>query len=169
MSLKENYDYIKQHVDIDNLIDWCIFQAYSSNTDIPYNVRVINSSEGDGKWRYCLYDLDWTMRKSAPSFNNVFARWGNIFAIPKYLMVNKEFQQKLLHRAEELRYGVLSNENVLAKIEEYDELLGSELPQDRKRWHGSMITYEKRLEMLKSMVEDIDRWDSLIKSLSRYY
>lgn len=164
----KSYAYIEQRVDIDNLIDWCIMQAYAGNTDISYNVRIMSSTQGDGKWRYCLYDLDWTMRNEAPAFDRIFKASNAIFSLPKYLIQNDEFKQKFYARAEQLRDGVLSNENVLAQIEEYDELLRQELPADRKKWGCSMATYEKRLETLKSMVRDIDRWDSLMSSLDGY-
>lgn len=166
MSEQQNYDYIASRVDIDILIDWCIFQCYSGNTDITYNVRVIRSTEGDGKWRYCLYDLDWTFRSPEPTFNTVFGRRGSIFSLPNYLLENEEFRSQLLSRIDELRDTVLSDENVLNKIDEYDTLLKSELPADRQKWSVAMHLYDTRLEILKSMVRDADRWGSLMSSLN---
>ena len=56
---KEAYEYLCSQVDVDNMIDYFIFESYFGNTD-PGNIRFYrNTKSGDGKWRYVFYDSDW--------------------------------------------------------------------------------------------------------------
>lgn len=60
-----NYDYIKQHIDIQSYIDYYCFQIYVANTDSITNnyalwrsKRIENDQYCDGRWRWILYDTD---------------------------------------------------------------------------------------------------------------
>ncbi|MBQ7786023.1 MAG: lamin tail domain-containing protein [Clostridia bacterium] len=53
------YEYVCSQIDIDNMLDYFIFESFFGNTD-PGNIRFYrNAKSGDGKWRYLLYDVDW--------------------------------------------------------------------------------------------------------------
>ena len=55
----EAYAYVCSQVDVDNMIDYFIFESFFGNTD-PGNIRFYrNAKSGDGKWRYLFYDSDW--------------------------------------------------------------------------------------------------------------
>ena len=55
----EAYAYVLSQVDLDNMIDYFIFESFYGNTD-PGNIRFYrNTKDGDGKWRYLFYDSDW--------------------------------------------------------------------------------------------------------------
>ncbi len=55
----EAYAYVCSQVDIDNMLDYFIFESFFGNTD-PGNIRFYrNAKSGDGKWRYLFYDSDW--------------------------------------------------------------------------------------------------------------
>lgn len=55
----EAYAYVCSKVDVDNMIDYFIFESFFGNTD-PGNIRFYrNAKSGDGKWRYLFYDSDW--------------------------------------------------------------------------------------------------------------
>lgn len=54
---EEQYDYAAAHIDIDNFIDYFIFELFAMNHDWPAtNLRCWQ--EGDGKWRWIFYDGD---------------------------------------------------------------------------------------------------------------
>ena len=56
---REAFEYVCSQVDIDNMLDYFIFESYFGNTD-PGNIRFYrNAKSGDGKWRYLFYDSDW--------------------------------------------------------------------------------------------------------------
>jgi len=54
---EENLDYLKQEVDIDNFIDYMIFQSYIANIDWPYN-NVRFYAVSDEPFRFIMFDLD---------------------------------------------------------------------------------------------------------------
>lgn len=56
---REAFEYVCSQIDIDNMIDYFIFESYFGNTDLG-NIRFYrNAKTGDGKWRYLFYDSDW--------------------------------------------------------------------------------------------------------------
>ncbi len=65
----ENYDWFAEHVDIDSLMDWYICRSYMGDKDFA-NIRYFNSTEGDGKWRWMFYDLDWGFDPSSATQAN---------------------------------------------------------------------------------------------------
>jgi len=56
------FEYVCSQVDIDNMLDYFIFESFFGNTD-PGNIRFYrNTKTGnpeDAKWRYLFYDVDW--------------------------------------------------------------------------------------------------------------
>lgn len=135
-------------VDIDNLIDWMIIEGYSANTDVSTgNIRYVRSTEGDGKWRFMLFDLDATLTSSGSIFANVLkpASTQNAVFITQ-LVQNAEFRERFLTRASEVLTTTLSNANVDAEIVRLTSLIASEVERDstvRKtttaaQWEGSV-------------------------------
>ncbi|GAA4234209.1 hypothetical protein GCM10022291_13120 [Postechiella marina] len=55
---EENLEYLKENIDIDNFIDYIIFQTYIANVDWPYN-NVRFYAVKDAPFRFVVYDLDW--------------------------------------------------------------------------------------------------------------
>lgn len=52
-----NINYIRSHVDIENFIDYIVFQTFIANSDWPHsNVKFF--SIGGSKFRFFMYDLD---------------------------------------------------------------------------------------------------------------
>lgn len=57
LSLEENYHHLCEQIDVDNFIDYQIFELYSGNVDWPKNnVRCWQHTHG--KWRWIFYDGD---------------------------------------------------------------------------------------------------------------
>ena len=57
LRIKENYEIIKEHFDVENIIDFFLNAIWCGNID-TLNVRMYRSSEGDGRWRFILFDVD---------------------------------------------------------------------------------------------------------------
>ena len=66
LSIPENYEIVKQHMDIDNMIDYYLIYMFAENNDWPANNfklwRTVDSKEDiyghDGKWRFIVHDFD---------------------------------------------------------------------------------------------------------------
>ena len=57
LTLPEDYAYFESKIDIDNFIDYQIFELYSENADWPVN-NMRCWQLGDGPWRWIFYDGD---------------------------------------------------------------------------------------------------------------
>jgi len=167
MSLDENYEHICSILDIDSLIDFIIMEAYSANSDVNGNMRYFKSTEGDGKWRIAFYDLDWTFLYSGNTFNNTINpdRIVQISPSINHLLKNKEFKMKLAARCVEATSNVLSNENVLAKIDKYQALLEPEIARERERWGKSVDQWHESLDAMRNYVNELDLENYMRKTL----
>lgn len=85
MSVKENYDYVCENIDIQSLIDYYCTQIYLNNNDFSYQANVeiwrsitkSNNPYEDGKWRWMLFDMDGCIKDAS---NNLKASYDfNIF------------------------------------------------------------------------------------------
>ena len=77
ISIKDNYDYVCERIDIQSLIDYYSTQIYLNNVDFSYrkNVQIWRSETKtdnpyeDGKWRWMLFDMDACIKKSWKDVN----------------------------------------------------------------------------------------------------
>jgi hypothetical protein len=60
--LQDNYDYVADRIDINEYINYQILQMFFANLDWPgNNQKYWRHSPSEGKWRWVLFDLDFTM------------------------------------------------------------------------------------------------------------
>ncbi|MBQ8216992.1 MAG: CotH kinase family protein [Oscillospiraceae bacterium] len=170
ISSDEGYEEFSQIMDIDNIIDWMIIQGYSGNNDIAdSNIRFCRSSEGDGKWRIVLFDMDSTMIDPRQSFKNVLRPGSNpcaVFIVP--LMQNAQFRERFLSRTAEALETTLSDENVVNELLRLKEIMRPEVPRDYMRYGLDAGHWEWEYDRL---CEDIltKRWSSICaQTLSNY-
>ena len=167
MSQPENYEHFCQMFDVDSLIDWLIMEAYCSNSDVNGNMRYLRSLEGDGRWQIAFYDLDWTFRVTINCFDNVINpdRIVQISPTVKALLKNTDFKMKLGKRCVELCGGVLSNEHVLQKIDEYQALLEPEMTREHQRWGGNINYFRDGLNAMRNFVTSHDWENYMVRKL----
>ena len=156
----EHYQYMCEHLDMDSLIDWMLMESYSCNSDVQGNLRVFSSPENGGKWSFALYDLDWAFYYKGCAFFMVLNGDSNMPIVLHQLIRNPDFRDRCLRRYAELTQGVLSNEHVLEKIDEYVALLEPEAPRDRARWHKTVKDWYDHVQLLRDFIIDND-WAKL--------
>ena len=70
LSQAEQYDYLCSKIDIDNFIDYTVFELYAANSDWPAsNVRCWQT--GERKWRWMFFDGDACFSKEFDVFANI--------------------------------------------------------------------------------------------------
>ena len=162
LTIEENYQYVCDHVDIDALIDWFILESYCANTDIQGNTKLFRSPENGNRWTVAFYDLDWGFYYTGSDFTIIMKGIGNagnqMPPLCRNLLKNRYFRDKVLYRFAELNKTVLSNEHVLAKIDEYQALLEPEVPRERKRWDLSTEAWYLRVDELRKFITNND-WE----------
>lgn len=163
MSVDENYRQLCQRVDVESLIDWFILEGYSANTDVQGNVRVFRSTENGGKWSFAFYDLDWGFCYSGSDFSVLLldgvGNAGNQMpTLVRAMLRNSDFRARVLERFAELNKTVLSNDHVLALIDEYQILLEPEAARDRERWDLGIDSWYSHVDGLRSFITD-NNWE----------
>lgn len=160
---EESYRYIAERVDLESVIDWCIYEAYAANGDVQVNVRCYRSSEGDGKWRYALYDLDMGMCRNATFLHLFHGAW-NI--LPRALLRNETYQDLFLTRLAWHLENDLSQESVLSEVDALTASIRSEMPRERARWRKT-DDWETYLDRLRFEIMR-DRAGNLKKEIAEY-
>ena len=165
---QEFYDYVAERVDIESLIDWIIMEAYCCNSDVQQNLRYFRSSDTGGKWQYAFYDLDWTFRTPMP-FLHIFSTqktWQHM-TICKNMIQNPLFREQFFTRLAEAMETTLSDENVIARICYYEDLLDPEVARERKRWGGSYEAWKNNIQNLKDFALN-DHLEDMVDYLKEY-
>lgn len=165
MSMRENYDYIASHLDIASLIDWTIVQGYSTNWDIPQNLRYFKSTENGDKWQLAFYDLDWAFDERTPFYRVLAPGGGQYKLFTHVLFDNQEFREQFFARLRYAMENVLSNENVLSVIDGYEELLAPEVPRERARWGSSYEAWTRDVQALRDFFTKRDYPGEIVKVL----
>jgi len=158
LSQKENYDLVCSKVDMDSLIDWFIIEGYSGNTDTQGNLRLFRSPENGNKWTFAFYDIDWGFIGPYNAYTLLINGGGNVGGemptILWSLLNNAEFKERLVARYAEVYDTVLSDENVLKKIDELAAIVEPEIARDRERWGLETEKWYEEVEALKSFIID---------------
>ena len=157
MTLKENYDYVCSRIDIQNYIDFKIFQAYSGNYDL-HNIKYYKSdAEGsDGKWRWIFYDQDYAFRELGDSVARTVKSGYHFISntLIRNLLKNPDCRALYLSRMSELFSSALSADTVLAKINAlYEESL-PEMQRHCERWSLSFDNWKYEVDVLRRTVSD---------------
>lgn len=168
MNDSSSYAHMCKYIDIESLADWIVFETYCVNSDVRNNVRYAKSDELDGMWRYCFYDCDWTMRghnTAAVIFNST----DPTSFIARNMVQNSEFKQYLLERLAYHLTTTLSDEHVLAKIDELAAEIRPEMAKERARWGGSVESWESNVTGLKNWVSNPGRAREMANGYSGYF
>ena len=157
MTLKENYDYVCSRIDIQNYIDFKIFQAYSGNYDL-HNIKYYKSdAEGsDGKWRWIFYDQDYAFRELGDSVARTVESGYHFISntLIRNLLKNPDCRALYLSRMSELFSSALSADTVLAKINSlYEESL-PEMQRHCERWSLSFDNWKYEVDVLRRTVSE---------------
>ena len=173
MTQDVHYQYVASQVDIDNLIDYMIIQGYCTNGDVQQNLRYIRSKDTGYKWQLAFYDVDWSFY-----YHNAFKHvlsphqsWQHL-SLTRAVMKHPEFRQKFLARCSELMATTLSNENVVARIDYYENLLDPEVRRERKRWNNNYNAWKIEVQHLRDFIlvgeDGYDQMGIMINKLVDY-
>jgi hypothetical protein len=170
MRLDENYEYACSVFDMDSVIDWIIIEGYSTNGDVQQNLRYFRSSDNGYRYEMAFYDLDWAFYYHNP-FSVVLSYdqgdWQHVM-LTRNLMRNPTFRQQFLERLSYHMQYTLSNENVLARIDYYYNLLLPEISRERRMWGGTHETWNWQVEKLRRFITQEDHLGEMVDRLVTY-
>ena len=173
LSIDSNYEYVASQVDIDSLIDYMIIQGYCTNGDVQQNLRYIRSKDTGNKWQFAFYDVDWSFYYHN-AFKHVlspYQTWQHL-SLTRNVMKNAQFREKFLARTSEIMASTLSNENVVSRIDYYEDLLDPEVPRERQRWKNNYKAWKNKVQYLRDFIligeDGYDQMDNMINKLVDY-
>ena len=134
----------EHHFNLENLVDYLLYQLFFLNTDWPHNnIKFWKKKGSTGPHYFVLFDMDATMKSVR---QNYFSRFYSGLGLsqrldPKYnqfwqhLLSSSHFIDLLKVRYSELRLDILSTKRMLTKIEDWKQSVESEIDRHIDRWH----------------------------------
>lgn len=172
MAYEENYNYIKEKIDIDSLITFWVAETYATNNDIV-NCRLFSHPDIDnGKWKFIFYDLDYALYNYMVNYYTFMTDVEGMSdaKIPndlmRNLMKNKEFKQRFVEILSEVLNNQLTDERILEYIDNIYNLLLPEMPRNQLRWGQTMKDWNDAVDELKKYVNNRR---SYLLSQTKYY
>ncbi len=155
ISDSNNFAYVAEQIDLNSLIDWSILEAYFSNYDLASgNLRYARDTENAGKWKLLFYDLDCSFYHYSYSWYNVLSFGNQISYINTCLLGNDTYREMLLSRASEAYHTVLTEENLLARIDSLVQTVAPEVPRDATVSGMSQQSWQSHINDLKTMISN---------------
>jgi len=190
-----DYNYVKTHMDIDNFIEYNIFEIYCDNRDWPGNNVLIwrkrtkhyepDAQYGhDGRWRWALYDLDYgfglyqgekaaennslerALEKNGPDWPN--PPWSTFLL--RSLMDYDEFRKQFINTFADRINTIFKPELVIDKIENIKKVYYPYVEKHILRWnlHGRKVeNWLQEIEKMKKFA--IDRPGYVIQHIIEHF
>ena len=157
-----NVQQLDKLMNIDNYLDHHIIQVYADNGDAGGNIRYWRPQTEEGRWNWILFDTDLSMgigSRKAFKVNTLREmtrlsdeKWPNpswsTFIIRK-LLENDSIKTEYVSRFSNYLNTIYSEATTLKTIDSIYELIVEEMPTHRKRWGGSLATWEKNVQRLR--------------------
>lgn len=168
MKTEEYYKYVMDRIDAYSLMDWYICRAYFADRDLA-NVRFYQSTEDDGKWHWCFFDLDWSFyHNDQVAIAKTMPNNGRHNLI-RSLLTNPDFKDMFLKRCAELMKTTLNEKRVLEVLSEYEAQFRTELAADRKLYNRSISGWESSVQKIRDFVKDGLRQKNFLASIKSFF
>ena len=139
---KDVYEYLKSQIDMQELVNYMIVESFYGNTDLG-NIRFYKGN--NGKWRWMLYDLDWSMwnyqidygypiiNKRIPAVTYLYS----VIDITRTLYHNSEFRELYLSSFGKYLKTTFKPERVNKIIDMQSKEIEDEISSHIERWRDN--------------------------------
>lgn len=142
LSESANYDVVSDWMDIDNFIDYQIFQIFIANKDWPNNnMKCWKPRNEQGKWRWIFFDgdagledLEYKGYAKALDLEEEGEAFAFVTLFLRKLFDNPTFKTKFFNRVEELLNTSLAYQNTEILYQNILPLVGSEIDRQIDRF-----------------------------------
>ncbi len=167
LSEAANYAHMEELIDIDNYINYQIYEIYIANRDWPgNNLKLYRERVPGSKWRWWLYDLDMGFAGNGESryYSNILAQataddgpnWPNppwSTLLFRRLLENENFRNDFIQRFAVYLSATFKPEYVVPVIDSIRQQVASEIPVHKNRWEKSMSFGSSWQELLDIIYE----------------
>lgn len=173
---KSVYEYLKTQIDIEELINYWIVESFYGNTDLG-NIRYWKSD--DGKWRFMLYDLDWSLWNMGLDMGypikNVRVPAATYLSssikIVRKLYQNSEFKDLYLSSVAKYLKTTFKPDRMNKIVDELSREIEEEMPYHINKWGSSynltMASWKNNVKTLKSNLNT--RYNRVVNNLRSYF
>jgi len=152
----DDLNYLKSEIDVDNFIDYMVFQSYIGNTDWPHNnarFYAINN----GKFRFVMYDLDnaFRLRVNKEPLNIIEdKRFPNILSDLFFVFYEEEnFKNAFWNKYRSLlKNRILSYDNFKSIVDENTVQISSEIQLQIDKYEAPRTVIEWNIELDKMLI-----------------
>ncbi len=164
MKNPDNYNHIKNLVDLQGLIDYKLGEMYSGNTDLG-NIRYVRSTspESDKKWHFIFYDLDASWVGYKPAADHYLTLGGTAATanvtrhniLINRLLENPQFRDLFLQRLSHHMSTTFTPENTKKVFDNLVETIRPEMKLNCERWPNlSYEQWEKNIGDFRKKFDD---------------
>ena len=130
MSVQNNYDYVCSKMDIKDFAEYAATEVYIGNADWHVDNNYAcwrtaktehNNPYADGKWRFCLFDVNWSFEPDDVWWEEAASEW-DFYQMISCLGKNDEFRILFEDKIEELEV-IFAPEKVETIITEWSEVM----------------------------------------------
>lgn len=172
---KKVYEYIKTQLDVQEFVNYLIVESYYGNTD-QGNIRYWKST--NGKWRFMLYDLDWSLWNTSLSYNYpvlntespAVTNLSSVYEIARRLYKNKEFKDLYLSTLSYHLENTFIPKRMNQIVDELAKEIKNEMPYHIERWpgmHSNMSNWEINVKNFKKKLTN--RYNYVIKNIKQQF
>jgi len=165
LSNQKYFDYVASQIDLEEWTNYWITESFFGNTDTG-NIRFYCTKDGEGKWRWILFDMDWAMYPSTYKWNHIeefLAQSGhgvgNAFSttIARGLMQNEGFRQYFVEQYAKYMNTTFHPDRLVAILDEMAAQIDEEMVRQCSRWGAiSYKNWQKNINNLRTMLRN--RW-----------
>jgi len=159
---KNVYEYLKSQIDVEELCNYMIVESYYGNTDMG-NIRYWKAY--NGKWRWMLYDLDWSLWNTNLSMGYpvlykdipAVTYLSSTFTLTRRLYRNAEFRDLYLSTLAYHMKNTFKPDRMNKIVDELASEIRSEMPYHVSRWNSmypSMSTWENNVNNFKNKLSN---------------
>lgn len=162
LSIQNNYNVLSEWMDIDNFIDYQLFQIFIANKDWPVNNMKCWKPHNEGKWRWIFFDGDAGLEElKYKSYDKAISTEDEGGAAHATLFLRKlleapNFKIKFFNRLEEVLNTSLAYQNTKEIYQDIIPLAGSEIhrqiarfavPAHYEKWSEKLINLQSFLAL----------------------
>ena len=175
---KDVYEYLKTQIDMQELINYWIVESFYGNTDLG-NIRYWKSV--DGKWRWMLYDLDWSLWNMGldmgyPTKNSgvpAATYLSSSVKIVRKLYQNSEFKDLYLTSVAKYLKTTFKPDRMNKIVDELASEIEKEMPYHISKW-GSSYARISSMNLWKNNIKGLKnnlttRYNRVVGNLRNYF
>jgi hypothetical protein len=171
--------FIERNIDVQEFINYYCTNLYFANIDWPHNnMKYWRPQTGTGKWRWILYDTDfslgYTPDKSTPfhaSLDWVTDPTLHSTDAPtrhfRTLIQNPVFKKRFIQTMTTSLQTTFETERLTRLINEFQDDLKTEMPYHRAKWGSSISTWNNNVQIMRDFVAARNAY--LIQHMSDFF